>query len=223
MRTRIYQAHHRKLNHPYIREFSVPIQVGAELSKERIGYAIPDDSGDNISRYNPNFCELTALYWMWKNDSDSEIVGLEHYRRFFNVSSAGQIEELVGNDNIVVTTPLYMPEGVVTQYYNCHTPEYYQKMRSSAIPENERRKLDAAMDWLSRRKILHACNMFMMKKETMDEYCEWLFPMLLSGAEQGIQGGRDPGFISERLFDYWAHNSGRKVVPFPISFWREIQ
>lgn len=46
-----------------------------------LGY-IPDNTGDNISAKNPNYCELTALYWVWKN-LDCEYIGLCHYRRYF--------------------------------------------------------------------------------------------------------------------------------------------
>ncbi len=44
-----------------------------------------DDTGDNISVKNPNYCELTGIYWIWKNvDNDpTEIIGISHYRRYF--------------------------------------------------------------------------------------------------------------------------------------------
>lgn len=38
----------------------MPLQVGAE-GKESLGYT-PDNTGDNISSKNPNYCELTGLY-----------------------------------------------------------------------------------------------------------------------------------------------------------------
>ena len=43
----------------------LPLQVGS-FEKEGIGFA-RDDTGDNISEKNPRFCELTGIYWAWKN------------------------------------------------------------------------------------------------------------------------------------------------------------
>lgn len=59
-----------------------PLQVGAALTKMRIA-ADTDDTGANISAKNVNYCELTALYWMWKNklgpvQGDAEYYGLYH-------------------------------------------------------------------------------------------------------------------------------------------------
>ena len=63
----------------------VPIHVGKALSCVNLNMQ-GDDTGDNISVKNRYFCELTALYWAWKN-SNADIIGLFHYRRFLNFTT----------------------------------------------------------------------------------------------------------------------------------------
>lgn len=59
----------------------LPIHVGKSLAK--ISLPIQgDDIGENISDMNNLYCELTGLYWAWKN-LDADYIGLCHYRRFF--------------------------------------------------------------------------------------------------------------------------------------------
>ncbi|MGD9916423.1 MAG: DUF4422 domain-containing protein [Paenirhodobacter sp.] len=60
-----------------------PIQVGAAASKTDLGI-LRDDEGDNISLRNPAYCEMTGIYWAWKNDHDSDVLGFLHYRRYFD-------------------------------------------------------------------------------------------------------------------------------------------
>lgn len=60
----------------------LPIHVGAALSNKAIDGFQRDDEGDSISCLNPRYCELTALYWLWRNDT-SDYKGLVHYRRHF--------------------------------------------------------------------------------------------------------------------------------------------
>lgn len=61
------------------------IQVGAANADYVIDNSYYSDAtGDNISTKNPNYNELTALYWMWKNLQQEDILGLVHYRRYFN-------------------------------------------------------------------------------------------------------------------------------------------
>lgn len=62
----------------------IPVYVGNGPCP---GGWLRDDQGDNIHAKNPNFCELTAQYWVWKNAlpeiGQSDLVGFCHYRRFF--------------------------------------------------------------------------------------------------------------------------------------------
>lgn len=63
-----------------------PIQVGRSLTKHPLDM-LGDDTGDNISSQNPAFCELTGMYWAWKNDLKSDYIGFMHYRRFLDFHS----------------------------------------------------------------------------------------------------------------------------------------
>ena len=62
----------------------IPLFIGsAETKSLNIS---KDNTGDNIADKNSNYCELTAVYWIWKNIS-TDFVGLFHYRRFLNFKS----------------------------------------------------------------------------------------------------------------------------------------
>ena len=58
----------------------VPVQTNAGQNPKLPGLHY-DDSGDNISNRNARFCELTAQYWAWKNQS-ADYYGFFHYRRY---------------------------------------------------------------------------------------------------------------------------------------------
>ncbi|KIR02151.1 Glycosyltransferase [Lachnospiraceae bacterium TWA4] len=82
MDLKILVVTHKKYRMPKDKVY-IPIGVG--------GYKHPhylsDSVGENtISRKNPNYCELTALYWAWKN-LDYEYLGLTHYRRHFSAKN----------------------------------------------------------------------------------------------------------------------------------------
>ena len=60
----------------------LPIHVGRK-GKQDLGLGWQgDDTGDNISEKNAHYCELTGLYWAWKN-LEADAIGLVHYRRHF--------------------------------------------------------------------------------------------------------------------------------------------
>ena len=60
----------------------LPILVGNNSIKEKY---LRDNTGENISNKNKNYCELTAMYWAWKN-LQADYIGLCHYRRYFMIN-----------------------------------------------------------------------------------------------------------------------------------------
>lgn len=63
-----------------------PIQTGRAIAKKAFDGMIGDDTGDNISKSNPRFNELSAQYWVWKHYEEidnPDYVGFMHYRRHF--------------------------------------------------------------------------------------------------------------------------------------------
>ena len=82
MSAKIVVAYHKHwLSYDSESGIFLPIHVGKSLSRTDLGI-IGDDTGDNISYLNPYYCEMTAMYYAWKNIK-ADYKGLCHYRRFF--------------------------------------------------------------------------------------------------------------------------------------------
>ena len=110
----------------------VPIHVGRE-GKDDLGY-IGDNTGDNISAKNANYCELTGLYWAWKN-LEADYLGLVHYRRHFTTKAARgtkkervitkkELKTILKHTDVVLPTPRnYYIETNYSQYVHAHHAE----------------------------------------------------------------------------------------------------
>lgn len=87
---KIFTSYHKKcelLKNKYF----VPIQVGTALHGAVYEDSLHDNTGDNISEKNPQYCELTAQYWAWKN-ADADYYGFFHYRRYLSFNKKVQYE-----------------------------------------------------------------------------------------------------------------------------------
>ncbi len=91
---KLFVATHKEAVIPRGR-FIIPVQVGAAQAPYRFPFYCYDDDGDNISKKNPTYCEMTAQYWAWKN-IDAEYYGFCHYRRYFDFSSIEHEENPCG-------------------------------------------------------------------------------------------------------------------------------
>ncbi len=201
----------------------LPVHVGA-AGKESIGYQ-RDDEGENISSKNANYCELTGLYWAWKN-LNADYIGLAHYRRHYSngklfgdkkekVINTAQMEHKLKDTDVLLPTPRnYWIETNYSQYAHAHhaidldtTREILQEKYPQYIP---------AWDSSMKKTTGHRFNMFIMKKNLFDQYCEWMFDVLfelekrLDISTYNKNDSRVFGFVSERLLDIWIETNGIK-------------
>ena len=129
MDIKIIVATHKKYWMPEDNVY-LPLHVG-KYDKADLGYQ-GDDTGDNISYKNANYCELTGLYWAWKN-LDCDYIGLCHYRRYFGKKSIWitdkkkkilyqkDYEKLLKDYNVIVPVQRnYYIETVQSQYEHAH-------------------------------------------------------------------------------------------------------
>ena len=219
--------------------FCQPIQGGRAISD--IVLNIPgDDTGDNISKKNREYCELTVLYNAWKNSTE-DYIGLCHYRRFFcfdeNISrpyiaigkfkdkykkllgTEEYILQLCKNYDIIVPKPENV--GTTVQNYYSITPHHYKedielfkKVLSSVTPE----LTEYAEEYLSQNE-QYFCNMFIMDRTHLNEFCNMMFAVLrefdkLKVMHGELQADRTDGYLGERflgIYLLYAKSRGAKV------------
>lgn len=208
----------------------VPVHVGAE-GKESLGFT-PDNTGENISDKNANYCELTGLYWAWKNLS-CEYLGLAHYRRQFtvlkgtsdrrDVLTLDQARLLLADVDVLLPNKRnYWIETNYSQYVHAHHKEDLIETRK--IIEEKYPGYIPAYDKSMKKTTGHRFNMFIMKKDLADAYCTWLFDILfelekrLDISEYSKNDQRVFGFVSERLLDVWLETNGIKSKDIPYIF-----
>ncbi len=207
----------------------VPVQAGRALHPA-IGHIAGDDTGPNISAKNPNYCELTALYWGWKN-LDAEYLGLAHYRRYLAKPGLGRgrarlpskkelQRALQGCDILLPKKRHYWIETNYSQYVHAHHQQDLDVTR--AILAESWKAYLPAFDEVMRRRSGHRFNMFVMQKELAQRYCTWLFAVLfelerrLDISSYNANDARVFGFVAERLLDVWLLQEGLPYRELPV-------
>ena len=204
----------------------LPLHVGAEGKKDTegneldLGY-VKDNTGEQISLRNPNFCELTGLYWAWKN-LDADYLGLVHYRRYFsyqrksqdpfdNILTGEQAAELLSRYKVLVPKKRkYYIETLYSHYDHTHFKEHLDATReiiSKQCPEY----LDS-FDKVMGQRWGYMFNMMVMPHDLIDKYCTWLFNILFELEQEVKKKGVDDyspyqarlyGRVSELIFNVW--------------------
>ena len=229
---KIIVATHKKYQMPED-ELYLPLHVGCE-GKENIGY-IGDNTGDNISLKNSSFCELTGLYWAWKN-LNADYIGLSHYRRHFTCcknipkKEEDKFKVLLTKEqaNILLEkVDIILPK--IRKYYIENLYDHYKHTMYIETLDETRKIIEEQcpeylkeFDKLHKRTSAHMFNMFIMKKEYLDKYCTWLFNILFE-LEKRIDPkqydsfhARYLGRISELLLDVWINTNNLKYEEIKV-------
>lgn len=231
-KVKIFVGYHRP-NIIYKSNVFQPILTAAiDWDDENI---IRDDEGINIASKNPNYAELTGHYWVWKNflpKTDAKYVGFCHYRRFldFNFSEIGVVpflpifisnfskmfekytEENIFNCikdyDIVLPAKYRFDKSVYEQYLEYH-PKKDLDLALDVIKDIYPEYFETAQEVMSSKSI-YICLNFVMKKELLEEYMEWMFNVLTNLEQRSDWNKyteyftiRIPAFIAERFFNIW--------------------
>ena len=219
--------------HPYF----LPVQAGAALHELILGYQ-PDNEGDNISIKNPHFCELTCHYWAWKNLKNVDIVGLNHYRRYFDFKkkwpqfSADKhfiptdiflkqdyqfpdLETILKKYDIILPIARHWRVSNTQQYADYHIAKDWEMLRQ-IIKDRSPEYIPAFEKTMDCSNKAVGYNMFIMRWEHFDAYSEWLFEILFE-VERRVPPIDDPvqsriyGYMSERLINVFCKHHHLRI------------
>lgn len=178
-----YVVTHKPISYKYTKDYHI-INVTKNMDPRGIKY----DEKVNIKEKNPTFCELTALYWIWKNDSESKYIGLEHYRRIFTINFLSNNKNFFLKANRVVkilkkydilTTKLYSFNKTI---FDNRLEFCYKKdmlLLGETIKEVCPDYLNTYLEVINNHRSF-LCNMFITNKDILDKYCTWLFTLLFA-------------------------------------------
>jgi hypothetical protein len=238
---KVFICAHKKVSLPK-HDFFLPIQAGSVLANEVLPY-IQDNTGDNISDKNFNYCELTCHYWAWKNLKNVDIIGLNHYRRYFDFESKymhyspdrkfvsvetflskpykfPNLEQILEHYDIILSNARNYPYDMATQYAVFHIVDDWRIMKE-VILELFPEYIPAFEKTMEHSNYSSNYNMFITKWKYFNEYSEWLFKILFEVEKRiKISGysvqARVYGYMSERLINVYCEYKHLKIKHVPL-------
>ncbi|CDB75849.1 DUF4422 domain-containing protein [Clostridium sp. CAG:265] len=215
---------HKSFNQPNIENYH-PIIVGNNNLNLKEAYY--DNNDDNISFKNKNYCELTAMYWIWRNYHNSDYVGICHYRRFFiknrfvkNESgylTSDKAKKILKKYDIILPTPWVSENKSVKEWYlstdgKSKDLDELRNVIYELYPEYVEE-----YDYVMNGNIASYLNMLVTTKSLFDEYCKWLFDILFELEKRIDISSYTPlearvfGFLSERLLNVWVRHKSLRI------------
>lgn len=176
--------------------------------------------GDNIDFLNPWYCELTGLYYLWKH-VDDDIVGLEHYRRYFvneknKPLSETEIRTALNDCDILCIKANYTKRRPPKTWLIRNGKWFdMQKFLTFIKVYVGQEYYETCINHLNGD--WHALgNMFITRKELIDKYCEFMYDLTFAYMEAEKSYGRQLpgriiGYFTEFLFGAWLKFNNKKI------------
>lgn len=216
----IYVASHINFNikHDHLYQ---PLYIGHICSQKKANI---ETVGININELNPFINEYTAIYWIWKN-SNADIVGMNHYRRYFyndsriilgNELNINRVDEIMKEYDLILPRPEILNTMVKENIIRIIGEPLYEQI-SSLIFELMDQKYYRAFLHVHNGNIFYSKAMFVTRKEILDQYCTWVFPILfevLNRVDMNKYTGnmrRAVGYFAETMWTVWLLNTEYKI------------
>lgn len=230
MSTRLYVITHKPIELAVPTEYKKMLVGAYKYQSNDKSYIYDNEGTDNISCKNSNYCELTGLYWIWKNDPN-DVKGLVHYRRFFTKNrftnsinfflSEDEVNKILKNNNIIVGEKYYMDLPTVKDDYLLNHKEKDWEKLKDIIRRLYPEYLDT-FEQVEKANWFYPYNMMIATKGVFNAYCEWLFTILFELEKEidltgyDVQQARIFGFMSERLLSVWILANKLKCYEAPV-------
>lgn len=233
----------------------LPIQVGAAISDEDLGIQRDDrvngEPCDNISSKNKSYCELTAMYWAWKNIKklypDLEYIGLNHYRRYFNFDhlkslyedfimkeatvseyhiNKQNLQNLLRKYRFIITKPHMYKFSMFYTYCIFFYSEDYRILKD-AVATVQPDFYEDFIQIMEKGNVYSPFNMFVMSWKDFEAYCEWLFSILAVVEKKSIFEHYTPqqmrlfGYIAEFLTRVYMRRYRRSTKELMVNVYRD--
>ena len=163
-------------------------------------------------------------------------MGLCHYRRYFTRSNprncekkkeavlkSSEFEQLLHRCPIIVPDKRKYYIETNRSHYN-HAHYAHDLDLTEAIIHEKYGAYGDAFEKVMNRTWAHMFNMFVMRRDYFDAYCEWLFDILrelelrADVSRYNAVEARLYGYISELLLDVWLEKNGLKYHEQNVAF-----